>query len=136
MLGMDREPKTVGERIRKLRLARKLSQEQLAKAVGIKQGSLTQLETGKSKSPKSSTLTKLARLFEIDPEWLMTGKGTQQPVASLEPEEAELITFFRDLSPEGQAYIFGRTKSLHTEERTRNPKHSRDRPPSSKNDGH
>jgi transcriptional regulator with XRE-family HTH domain len=134
---MEREPKTVGERIRKLRLARKLTQEQLAKVLGIKQGSVTQLETGKSKSPKSSTLTKAARYFEVDPEWLMTGKGPQQPVASLDPVEAELIAFYRDLSPEGQAYVFGSAKSVHQTERTRDPQRRReDRPPNTPKSGH
>ena len=110
------DKRTVGERIRDLRLARKLTQQQLAKAIGIKQGSLTQLETGKSKAPASITLTKLARLFEVDPEWLMTGKGPQHPVSSLGDEESELVLLFRSLSTEGRAYVLGRARTVHQDE--------------------
>lgn len=108
--------KSVGDRIRELRLDRKLSQEQLAKAIGIKQGSLTQLETGKSKAPASKTLTKLARVFEVDPEWLMTGKGPQHSVSALSERESELVLLFRLLSTEGQDYILGRARSVHRDE--------------------
>lgn len=130
---------TFGDRLRKLRLGRKLSQESLAKLIGIKQGSLTQLETGKSKGPSSKTLTKLARIFDIDPEWLMTGKGAQQPVSALEGSEAELIAAYRQLSPEGQEYILSRTKVLQEDEQQRKlyTRRLTDRPPPRKpEDGH
>lgn len=135
---MEREPKTVGGRLRKLRLARKLTQQQLAKILGIKQGSLTQLETGKSKGPAASTLTRAARFFEVDPEWLMTGKGSEEPVASLEPDESELILIYRSLSPAGRAYLAARAKALHQDERsTAAPSRRRDDPkPPPAHDGH
>lgn len=114
--------KTVGDRIRELRLDRKLSQEALAKAIGIKQGSLTQLERGVSKAPSSKTLTKLARVFEVDPEWLMTGKGSQQAVTALSEKESELVLLFRGLSTEGQDYILGTTRSVARHERDMQPR--------------
>lgn len=107
----------IGQRIRKLRLERKLTQGQLAKAIGITQGSLTQLETGKSKSPASTTLTELARVFEVDPDWLMTGKGSPQAPVALSDKEAELVLVFRELSTEGQDYVIGRAKSVQRDER-------------------
>lgn len=107
---------TFGERLRKLRVGRKFSQESLAKLIGIKQGSLTQLETGKSKGPSSKTLTKLARIFEVDPEWLMTGKGAQHSVSALGESEAELILLYRSLSPEGREYVLGRARNVHRDE--------------------
>lgn len=112
---------TFGDRLRNLRTARKLTQDQLAKALGIKQGSLTQLETGKSKGPSSKTLTKLARIFEVDPEWLMTGKGAQHPVSALGESEAELVLIYRSLSPEGREYVLGRARTLHRDEYERRP---------------
>jgi transcriptional regulator with XRE-family HTH domain len=114
--------KSVGERIRSLRVDRKLSQEALAKLLGIKQGSLTQLETGKSKAPSSKTLTKLARVFEVDPEWLMTGKGPQQVVSALSEKESELVLSFRQLSEEGQDYILSRVRAIHADEQERRPR--------------
>jgi transcriptional regulator with XRE-family HTH domain len=123
------DKRTVGQRIRDLRVARKLTQEQLAKAIGIKQGSLTQLETGKSKAPASKTLTKLARLFEVDPEWLMTGRGPQHPVSSLGDEESELVLLYRSLSTEGRAYVLGRARTLHQDEFERRDHPEAGKPP-------
>jgi transcriptional regulator with XRE-family HTH domain len=116
----------VGERIRRLRLARKLTQARVAKSIGITQGSFTQLETGISKSPASVTLTKLARFFEVDSEWLMTGRGAQQPVAALSDEESELVLLFRQLSVEGRGYILGRTKAIQHDEQATRPQRRRE----------
>lgn len=127
---------SVGKRIRRLREDRKLSQEQLAKRIGIKQGSLTQIETGVTKAPAAETLIALARVFEVDPAWLMTGKGTQQPVATLTDPESELLLLFRALTSEGRAYILARVASLHREEH-RNASGKRTDPPSPQPaDGH
>lgn len=108
--------KTFGQRLKELREARKLTQDQVAQAVGIKQGSFTQLETGKSKRPSSVTLTRLGRYFEVDPEWLLTGKGQQTPVETFSEAETELILLFRALSKVGQDYILGRAKAIHLDE--------------------
>lgn len=125
---MKSEPvnETVGDRIKRLRLGRNLTQIQLAKAIGIKQGSLTQLERGKSKAPASKTLTKLARLFEVDPEWLMTGKGMQHPINALGDDEAELVLLFRSLSPESREYVLGRARNVHQDEHERKPSRPND----------
>lgn len=112
----NQDMKTVGQRIRDLRVAKKLTQEQLAKGLGIQQGSVTDLERGVSKSPASHTLTKLARFFEVDPEWLMTGKGSQHPVGALSEKEAELLLVYRALSNDGQNYVLGRARSIHKDE--------------------
>lgn len=114
--------KSVGDRIRSLRIERKLSQEALAKLLGIKQGSLTQLETGKSKAPSSQTLTKLARVFEVDPEWLMTGKGPPQVISALSEKESELVVLFRGMSEEAQDYVLARARAIHAEEQERHPR--------------
>jgi transcriptional regulator with XRE-family HTH domain len=115
----------VGDRIRRMRLARKLTQAQVAKAIGITQGSFTQLETGISKAPAASTLTRLARFFEVDPEWLMTGRGTQHPVSALTDAESELILLFRSLSNESREYVLGRARSVHRDEHDQRQPHRR-----------
>lgn len=122
-LRMDSFP----SRIKKLRKDRQLTQEQVAKAIGIKQGAYTQLETGKT-NPSSSSLMGLARLYEVDPEWLMTGKGTQHPVTSMTPEEAEFLLLFRAISAEGRQYALTRLRSLHGEEMKR-PRPGGPKPP-------
>lgn len=106
----------VGKRIRKLRKDRGLSQKALAEAVGIKQPSLADIESGESKGPAALTLIRMAKLFEVDAEHLLTGKGPKHPAGALTHEESELLLMFRSLSPAGQAYLLERARSMHADE--------------------
>lgn len=110
---------TFGNRIKGLREAKELTQEDVAKALGTKQGSYTQLERGVSKNPSAKNLIALAHLYEVNPEWLLTGKGERHPVNTLTPEESELLLLYRDMSPEGQDYILRQTRTVHREEHSR-----------------
>lgn len=56
---------TIGEKIIFFRNKRNLSQNQLAIKAGIKQGMLSQIESGKKKLPTFSTLQKIADALEI-----------------------------------------------------------------------
>lgn len=111
--------KTVGARIRQLREERELTQPQLAKAAEVAQSSLSEIETGQSKHPSALTLVKLAKYFEVDPEWLLTGKGPKSPVATFTSEEAELLLLFRAVSPEAQAYLVSRARMAYEDEHRR-----------------
>lgn len=59
--------------MRELRTEKSLSQEELARRVGVKQQSIDQLEGGSIKRPRY--LLGLAREFGVRPEWLETGVG-------------------------------------------------------------
>jgi transcriptional regulator with XRE-family HTH domain len=107
----------VGKRIRKLREDRKLTQDQVAEVLGVTQGAITALELWKSKRPAALTLIKLAKYFDVDAEWLLTGKGHIAPATSLSPDEGELLVTFRALSPGGQAYAMEWMRNLFAQER-------------------
>lgn len=111
----------VGKRIKKLRADRKMTQAQVGAAIGIRQTSVKDIELGSSKSPSALTLVRMAKLFEVDPEWLLTGRGHRNPVATFTTEEVELLLLYRDLTPEGRAYLLGRAKTLHMGEHTPAP---------------
>jgi transcriptional regulator with XRE-family HTH domain len=57
--------KRTAMRIKKLREARALSQEELAKRAGISRGYLARLETARQ-DPTLSTLEKLAKALKVD----------------------------------------------------------------------
>lgn len=61
-----------GARLYKARTDRKMTQMKVAKAIGISQGTLTQLETT---SNGSTHTAQLAKLYGVDANWLATGEG-------------------------------------------------------------
>jgi transcriptional regulator with XRE-family HTH domain len=58
---------TLKLRLAELRQAADLSQEQLARRVGVRQATISQLETGKSGRIELELLEKLARALDVEP---------------------------------------------------------------------
>lgn len=69
---------TLGERIRHARSLRGLSQTQLATMGGIKQPSMSDLETGETKEPMATTLIALANALRVRYEWLAHEEGPME----------------------------------------------------------
>ena len=65
---------TLGERLKKARTKKNLTQAELANAVGIKQQAVQRIESGKVKS--TGYIVQLARVLTITPEWLALGEET------------------------------------------------------------
>ena len=68
------------DRIKKARAHAGLTQGQLADAVGVKQASISDLETGKSQS--SSYSASIAKICGVDALWLEKGRGEMLATAS------------------------------------------------------
>lgn len=64
---------SISYRVKLAREIKKMSQVQLAKAVGISQGTLSDLERGKNRS--SLELTKIADVLGVSAIWLSEGRG-------------------------------------------------------------
>ncbi|GIM46365.1 hypothetical protein DNHGIG_19140 [Collibacillus ludicampi] len=88
----------IGQRLRGLREKRNLTQEQVAKILGITRPAYTQYETGK-REPDPETLAKLAEIYQVTTDYLI--KGTNDPaqkrsilndvIENLTPEEVEQL---------------------------------------------
>jgi transcriptional regulator with XRE-family HTH domain len=63
---------TIGERLRGVRKAQKVTQIELASRTGIAHSTLVRIERGQAK-PKLETVRKLAETLEVDPGWLTFG---------------------------------------------------------------
>ncbi|WP_431688934.1 LexA family protein [Hahella sp. NBU794] len=63
---------SIADRTKERRDALGLTQEDLAKAVGISQTAIHKLEEGRTKKPRH--IIELARALRCQPEWLLTGK--------------------------------------------------------------
>jgi transcriptional regulator with XRE-family HTH domain len=62
---MVSEPEVLAERVKCLRLAAKMTQQQLAGAAGIALTALAQIEQGVTTDPRLSTLRALARALGV-----------------------------------------------------------------------
>jgi transcriptional regulator with XRE-family HTH domain len=90
----------IGDRLRKVREKLEKSQVAFAKEIGVSSVTISTTESGKT--PLTKANTKLICLtFNINEEWLLTGKGEMFKSGHV-PGEDELIEAFRQLSPEGR----------------------------------
>lgn len=102
---------SLGMRLRHARKQRKMSQVELAKATGLKQPSISELESGETKEISGPTLIAISASLSVRPEWLVTGKEPMEPRVEVAPglafkvEEAQAIKNLRDALPEWRSYV-------------------------------
>ena len=102
---------SLGTRLRNARALRKHSQVSLAKAAGLKQPSISELESGETKEISGPTLIALCGVLKVRPEWLVTGKEPIEPTVEVAPglefkiDEAQAIRNLRAALPEWRRYV-------------------------------
>lgn len=79
---------TLGKRIGMLRREKKLSQEFLAESLNVSRQAVSKWENDLS-SPDTENLIALAKLLEVDVDFLATGELTEQMESDQEPESPE-----------------------------------------------
>lgn len=72
------------ERIKQARLAKKLTQAELADRLGVTPQSVQQWES--STEPRKSRLTALASILDVDVNWLLFGKALRKDTSQVPPE--------------------------------------------------
>jgi len=68
----------IGERIKKIRISKNLSQHEFGIRVGLSSGAISDIEKGirgQKKGIGHEALVKISKVFNIDPTWLLTGEG-------------------------------------------------------------
>ena len=108
----------MNERIKKLRKALNLTQQEFADRIGIKRGAIANYEIGRNE-PADSVCSLICREFNVNEEWLRSGSGEMfvpEPSDALDELAAEYhlsrgamvaIEKFVKLSPETQKEILG-----------------------------
>lgn len=66
---------SIGERIKSIRMGQKIKQGDAAVKIGIKQGSLSDIERGKVNIVTDRVIKDVCREFNVNEEWLRTGIG-------------------------------------------------------------
>jgi transcriptional regulator with XRE-family HTH domain len=104
-------PASYGERLKEARAFAKLSQAELASAVGVKQQTIQYLENPQRSAAGSKHTAAIARICKVNADWLATGHGKMHlaMTADLGTEDGrrsiELVETFRKLSPDTQQWL-------------------------------
>ena len=110
----------IGERVKKLRALRGLSQNQLAKRVGIKQASLSRLEGGVSQTLRADNALKLARELGTTVDYILSDR--QKPsivdLVGHDPAVDVLVELYADCDEKAREELldfarFVNSKSSH-----------------------
>ena len=86
-------------RIREVRKAAKLSQEDFGKRLGLSRQYITLVEAG-DREPSDRTIRDICREFGVNETWLRTGAGDPKTAKSREQEMAELVKSLMADNPE------------------------------------
>ncbi|MGB9845898.1 MAG: helix-turn-helix domain-containing protein [Desulfotomaculales bacterium] len=85
--------KTLAERVRKLRQARRISASKLSRTLGLSRTHITAIET-KGMAPSLDVLCKIAEFLDCTPDYLLGFSDQVKPVPNIQklwPEGAELL---------------------------------------------
>ena len=71
-----------GERIKKLRKEKGLTQEQLGNLLGVKKSAIAKYENNRVSNLKKDTIQKLSEIFDVSPSYFLGFEESNQPVIS------------------------------------------------------
>lgn len=113
----------LGQEIKRLRLERGYTQQQLGDLLGVQKSAVQKYEKGTVKNLKQETLLKLCRIFDVSPAVFMdalydTDKLSRE-VQVLEElsmlfgsQSVNMLEMFQSLNDEGKAKLFNYGKDL------------------------
>lgn len=114
---------SIGNRFKYLRKHLQMTQKELSKAVGISQGTLSDIEKDNC-YPATETLLSVFRYIDISADWLLKGTGLapgettsqqleQQPSPiSTDPILDEWLTLFYAVPPDARPFMIGTVKTI------------------------
>lgn len=99
--------KFFGSILKDARTRKRISQEEMARDLGMTRGNYGHMESGRRKEPLTPEQARIvARRLDIDMLELVTAMGYPVRVPEFENEqEARLLTAFRRLSPDAQLFL-------------------------------
>lgn len=104
---------TIGKRIKARRKSLGLTQVDLALRVGIKQPTLSQIESDQTKEMEASTLAGLCRELMLTPDYLIFGAGDAGD-DELPLKASELLYILRSLSQDKQESLMHMARGLYS----------------------
>jgi transcriptional regulator with XRE-family HTH domain len=102
---------SVNARIKAVRKALELSQRAFCKGIFISQGFYAQIEGGFKKA-NERICELISTKYNVNKEWLLTGKGEMFSAPAPDMELEKLIEIYRELDPLFREYIMLQIKHL------------------------
>ena len=99
----------MNERILELRKSLNLSQTEFAEQIGLKQGSLSDLETGRAKINERIIIL-ICSKFNVNMEWLKTGNGNM--FIEYDKKHDEFFSVFQNLKEPLQDFLIRTARDL------------------------
>lgn len=106
---------SIGERFKYARKKRGISQDELAKSIGVSRGVITNIEYNKVVEPQPIIIETVCQTLKINKEWLTNGSGEMDDMSEVSKSAkilAELYDVAKGLSEEEQLYLLDTTKAL------------------------
>lgn len=110
---------SMGDRLRQLRLERHLSQEEVARQVGITRSAYSHYEIN-NRHPVYETLIKLANYFNVSLDYIIGGAGAKRPAHPTEPQEHKILELFKSMDQEQRQQSIGLLLDIVEGERKKN----------------
>ncbi|GIO10947.1 HTH-type transcriptional regulator Xre [Cohnella xylanilytica] len=97
----------MGERLRELRLKRSISQEEVARHIGITRSAYSHYEIN-NRQPVYETLIKLAAFFDVSLDYIIGGNaGNQSPDSADATDSREIMRLLKDMNQEQRKQSIG-----------------------------
>lgn len=109
-LGDKNKMSTQGKRIAAARKWRGMTQKKLAKAVGVSKGAISQYEQDVVDDVGTKIMLRLAASLEVSVRWIVTGVEPINPPMYVSPDETELLSNFRQLTPAAQEELVAKAR--------------------------
>lgn len=99
----------MNERLIEIRKSLNLSQKEFAEKIGLKQGSLSDLETGRAKII-DRVIFLISSKYHVNEKWLRTGEGNM--FLEYDKKHDEFFETFQNLNPILQDFLIKTAKNL------------------------
>ena len=106
---------SIGERLKTARKKNRISQDDLARLIGVSRGVISNIEYGKVKDPQLIVIDAIVKELKIRMEWLLTGCGEMDDNSdTLRSAQilAELYEVAKDLSENELLYLLDNIKAM------------------------
>lgn len=108
----DDKKLTAGQRIRKVRMEKSITQTALANAIGVSSPTMSELETGETNLPSLEVALKMSSILGVSLRWIVYGEEGQ--VLTPTKDESALLSLMRDLTPEARAALIQTARAMST----------------------